>query len=457
MLKVLLIDDEPLIIETLLRVIPWHAYGMQVAGCASDGLAGLEYLQAHHVDIVFTDIRMPRLGGLELLKRVHVICPRITFVMISSWSDFVLVKESFQFGATDYLLKIDIDDHNILDGLMNRVKAAREQAVLEERGFHNALRRGLSLDAPPGARCKAIAIGAARERQLLRAVEAVRRLDERLIVKYAGGYAVCAHCEREDDNMDIVQFLSRLPADCLGDVCVGTCNGFETPDESLRRAMIAAFYADAGEVVEYRAAAEEYREAADGVIALANSDGASPSVCFDRLLISAKRGCALPETACEDVYRLFKACSARDESAGNFTNFLSGISHISALRDAAARMCQALDAQPSESSVSRLTQAYVMAHFDQPGLTLNTTAKALGISGRYISSELYASTNMHFKHYVNMLRIQKAISLMENTELRVNEICDMCGYVNAEHFSRVFSRHTGVSPIEYMRKARAVN
>ena len=66
--QVLIVDDEEIVCRGLTRFVKWSSYGFQVAGTASDGEEALSLLKKTHIDVVFMDIRMPGMTGLDLLK-----------------------------------------------------------------------------------------------------------------------------------------------------------------------------------------------------------------------------------------------------------------------------------------------------------------------------------------------------------------------------------------------------
>ena len=71
MLRILIVEDEEIIRRGLISVIDWAGMGCCVVGDAPDGRAGLELLRAERPDVVLTDIRMPRMDGIEMAERAR--------------------------------------------------------------------------------------------------------------------------------------------------------------------------------------------------------------------------------------------------------------------------------------------------------------------------------------------------------------------------------------------------
>ena len=106
MLKVIIVDDEKFIAQGLQALIDWNAAGYEVAAVLSDGQEALEYIKKLPVDLVITDIMMPKMTGLELLETVRrENLSNAGFVILSGYSEFSYAQKALRYGCIDYLLK----------------------------------------------------------------------------------------------------------------------------------------------------------------------------------------------------------------------------------------------------------------------------------------------------------------------------------------------------------------
>ncbi len=126
MLKVLLVDDEPFILQGLKLLVDWEREGFQIAGTASNGLEALSFLEREKVDLIIADIKMPQMTGLELLERIRK--EEISdayFVILSGYAEFSFARQAMQNDCTDYLLKPV--DSEILLKVLNKVLVMRSK------------------------------------------------------------------------------------------------------------------------------------------------------------------------------------------------------------------------------------------------------------------------------------------------------------------------------------------
>lgn len=105
MYKLLIVDDENQIREGLKKIVNWEEYDIQVCGEASDGKQALEMIEAYSPQIVLTDIKMPGMDGISLLKILKEKGTYVKVIVLSGYHDFSLVRQAMKYGAVDYLLK----------------------------------------------------------------------------------------------------------------------------------------------------------------------------------------------------------------------------------------------------------------------------------------------------------------------------------------------------------------
>lgn len=105
MYRVVLIDDEPLIVEGLRRVVRWEDFGCEVAATAEDALRGAETIRRVRPHILFTDIRMPGDDGLTMLAGLRSEFPDMQVTVLTGYRDFSYAQEAIRLGVTRFLLK----------------------------------------------------------------------------------------------------------------------------------------------------------------------------------------------------------------------------------------------------------------------------------------------------------------------------------------------------------------
>ncbi|PYI53985.1 response regulator [Paenibacillus flagellatus] len=103
--KLLLADDEPIIREGIRNKLDWDALGIELVGAAEDGKAALELLKSEPVDILLTDIHMPRMDGIQLGREARKLYPNIKIVILSGHEDFEFAKQALELSAMKYMLK----------------------------------------------------------------------------------------------------------------------------------------------------------------------------------------------------------------------------------------------------------------------------------------------------------------------------------------------------------------
>lgn len=134
MYSVLIVDDEKIVKLAIKSMIRWGDSGFELAGTASDGARALQICEKSPPDIVITDLKMPHMDGIELIKRLKQMNYGGEILVLSNYNDFELVREAMKYGAHDYILKVTVKSDDFM-----RVLEEIKEKLKNKRGYENIL------------------------------------------------------------------------------------------------------------------------------------------------------------------------------------------------------------------------------------------------------------------------------------------------------------------------------
>lgn len=146
--KVVIIDDEPHVIEGLCGMIKWEEYGYHVVATFQEAMNALAFIENEMIDLVFTDVRMPGCSGLEFARYMKSKKIEADIIMISGYREFDYVKEAMEIGVMDYLVKpiFEEDVYPILEKNRQKYIKKRKEQVVHELSLHEVLLGYLETD-----------------------------------------------------------------------------------------------------------------------------------------------------------------------------------------------------------------------------------------------------------------------------------------------------------------------
>lgn len=138
---IIVVEDEELILNNVVKKIHEADLNFTVTGVATDGKAAIEMVEKEPPDVIITDIRMPVMSGLDLLKSISTRFPYIKKIVISGHDDFAYAQQAIKYDVTDYLLKpLKLDE---LKTALTRIKIMLEneknlmqQSKLANSSYH---------------------------------------------------------------------------------------------------------------------------------------------------------------------------------------------------------------------------------------------------------------------------------------------------------------------------------
>jgi two-component system response regulator YesN len=117
MWKVLIVEDEIFVRESIKEIINWQELGYKVVGEAGTGKEALGLIVKFNPDLVLTDIIMPEMDGLELLRKTREMGYASRFVMLTCMGEFDYIRQAMEYGASNYILKLSMSVQSLRDTL----------------------------------------------------------------------------------------------------------------------------------------------------------------------------------------------------------------------------------------------------------------------------------------------------------------------------------------------------
>lgn len=130
MLSAILADDEAVILKGLRKLINWEKIGIQIVGEARDGKEALELIERMKPDLAVSDIAMPNLDGLEMLKRIGELGLDTKVIFVSGYQEFSYARKAVKYGAVDYLLK-PVEQEELKSALKKAMGLVDDQSRLK--------------------------------------------------------------------------------------------------------------------------------------------------------------------------------------------------------------------------------------------------------------------------------------------------------------------------------------
>lgn len=119
MFRILIVDDEPVVCQGMKHLIDWNSFGFQIARTASNGVEALKLQKEQKYDLIITDLKMPLMDGIELIKRLSEAGETCKIIIVSAYGEFSYAQAAMQYGVQYYLLKPV--DENVLCGFLSKI------------------------------------------------------------------------------------------------------------------------------------------------------------------------------------------------------------------------------------------------------------------------------------------------------------------------------------------------
>lgn len=501
MLNVIIVDDNRIITEGLKHLIDWESFGFCVTAAARNAYQAMEFCAKNDVDVVITDIRMPEMTGLEMIKKLRGVNKNLKFIIITGYSEFEYAKTAIDYGVKGYLLKPVEEDE-----LIGILKSIKEEHDENKRKYDSRLNYWAytALSGKPSsedfdlagsigsARCvvircrddKVISNKAHAESRntdiLFDAVKSFDGINSNLAVKNTASRSI--ECIVPSKNNDIRTLLKDLRShiSTRADFDFYIFAGKEADDvrkiieskNSVRDLYEIFFYSGKTDVFLYDDYTKSgYVKVFDDkaliekiISAVKKGSGEDVKICTDKFCSEVKEKKISADAAIMYIYNVFFELGGYfGEYKIDVLKYINRFSMIRSqclidadlltefLRETLCEIIDFIDRQKDKKSLGIVNDVieYVNSHYNDPELNLQAVADRYYINVVYLGRVFRKKIGKSFNTYVNELRIEKAKKLLASDDVKVYEVAEMIGFVDANYFTAKFTDAVGVPPTTY--------
>ena len=404
MLKILIVDDEQVVRVYLQSIVNWEQYDCQVVTTCENGMEALEVMAQQPIDLILTDLEMPKMNGLQLIEEIRSRGYQTKVIVLSNHSDYDLSREVMKLGALDYYVKNNVKEADIIS-MIELVSEQVKKQLLQKHALEEEKR--LKIDN--------FKIG--RKTFLTTVLTGDVYYNELQLSQYVKMYHL---------------FEPRLSLYRLR---------FQQPIE-LRQFL----YVDA-------IIAEEFQKYDHDVVHLTQ----------EKILVALYERTIVEEQVLMDHWlRIVKniknylraELQASKRLLIDSTDKLTSCTKLfqNDVPDDVSPVIAAEELSHYRPEIQSILN-YIHEHYDER-ITLQDLSAFACLNEAYLSRLFKMETKKTINSYINELRIYKAKELLKSPNIMVKEVAQLVGIKDQLYFNRVFKKFCGENPTDYQDRVK---
>jgi two-component system, response regulator YesN len=505
MYNVMIVDDEPVIRFGLKASIDWQREGLHLIGDYPNGEEALKAIQHVQPDILITDIKMPLMDGITLMKKAIVLYPQLKVILVSSYNDFEYVREGLKLGAVDYILKPTLEPEDFVVLLRNTVQKLQEEKTIENkltqfdethlfeerRLLETEIKRVILLEdkqltinsLPYWLQTEFLAIY--MEMNQVSRVEEKHGLffksfvldeiqndfyqvERNGICFSIGDSKMLFLVEKPENDLEMVQGLQKkFEKDT--NLSFTYSFGTESNVSSIRQTYVKLqkmceqkFFNEDQRIFFSEQYKEEDREFAIPSSIEFQQENVEVNHILEARISEWKNGIYLPSDIKKDACSILSMVFMKQISAPILLEKCHELNTTETLEELIStleRLISECNQQTIENKKKHSTDnelidkalEYIHQNYTEE-MTLQRIADHIHISRNYFSIIFKKYIDKNFIDYVIELRVNKAKELLAGTALKIYEVAEKSGFNDVKYFSKVFKKLTGFSPVDFRAK-----
>lgn len=489
---VYIVDDERIILDGLVSLTDWSKIDVKVLGASISGVNALKEILYYKPDVVITDIRMPGMDGLELIRKVKKSLPQTAFIVLSGYNEFSYAQKAIHFGVKEYLLK-PVSEECVLEAV--------EKALLDRKRFAGEVMYPNNLDSvkslelfqhmlnPNERDEKDVAPVVIAVCDITGYTEDIGELSsvlDKLHLREHGIYYSRNHkelilqysnSEAEENHRLLRKIAEALEKTLHKHIYWGICDREKTGCSlyraylhSRQSALSAIFYGVPQ--LELQQISEEWRDdpfdKKNLFAAICNEESVSAinkrfeSAYMEAMTIRVRPNILKREligllnfltTSFFDKYGMF---AMQGKQIQNLINTIENSEDFyqtsKVMEDILQKLCNSYQdwCRDYKLKVINKIKQFIDDNMSRP-LDITMIADYVHMSRNYVSSYFKKNTGMVLNEYILKVKMDQALHLLNNSTLKINQIALEVGFTDPKYFCKVFKKYTGITASDFRK------
>lgn len=404
MLKILIVDDEQVVRVYLQSIVNWEQYDCQVVTTCENGMEALEVMAQQPIDLILTDLEMPKMNGLQLIEEIRSRGYQTKVIVLSDHSDYDLSREAMKLGALDYYVKNNVKEADIIS-MIELVSEQVKKQLLQKHALEEEKR--LKIDN--------FKIG--RKTFLTTVLTGDVYYNELQLSQYVKMYHLF------EPRLSLYQLRFQQPIELRQFLYVDAIIAaeFQKYDHDVvhltQEKILVALYERT--IVEEQVLMDHWLRIVKNIKNYLRAELQASK----RLLIDSTDKL----TSCTKLFQ--------NDVPGDVSPVIAAeeLSHY----------------RPEIQSILN----YIHEHYDER-ITLQDLSAFACLNEAYLSRLFKMETKKTINSYINELRIYKAKELLKSPNIMVKEVAQLVGIKDQLYFNRVFKKFCGENPTDYQDRVK---
>lgn len=409
MYKMMIVEDEPLARFGIKNTVNWAQYGIKIVAEAANGREGFEMAKLHHPDIIITDVKMPFVNGLEMIKMIRDANITTEFVILSGYGEFEFARVAIENQVVNYLLK-PVSNEELVDTVLKVIEKLKSQEVVKKSNY-------ILENSKEEIKRKVIRI---LVRKYYESIDDLKNqltmYDSKLIDR---GFFVVAVLDEKFELQEATEILFVFES-ILSEILDG---------EGIRY-ICGIYHEKASFLIEASSQSQ--------VEKLVNQALLRYQMVNTQTISS---GISTYFEGVDEIHRVYE--EAKSVANNGLLKFINSVQRFNG---------------ESEIYSPNVLRALNVIHQEYMNdINVSYVSEKLNVSDSYLMHMFKDQLGITFNKILIDTRIREAKMLLKTGEYRVKEVAYKVGFNDEKYFTMIFKKQTGLTPSEFSKKPWSKN